>query len=277
MNTLAKALVAARARIPVAEARLLLGHVLQRPAAWLIAHDDDVLAATQEHAFNALVARRAAGEPIAYLLGQREFYGREFGVAPGVLIPRPETELLVEAALAQKLGAGGTACILDLGTGSGCIAITLALEWPQAAVTAIDASQAALEIARGNAAGLGATVRFIESDWFARLSGEVFDLIVSNPPYVAEGDPHLSEGDLRFEPPSALACGADGLSAIRQIVAAAPAHLRPGGALWLEHGYDQAAAVRALLQAAGFSEVASHTDLAGIERISGGCWVPTRP
>jgi len=267
--SIAAALAAARQRIPPAEARLLLGHLLQRSAAWLAAHGDAPLAPAEAEQYSALVARRAAGEPVAYLVGMREFYGRAFVVAPEVLIPRPETELLVDLALA-KLGATGTAAILDLGTGSGCIGVTLALELPQARVTAVDVAPAALTVARANATRLGARVDFLQSDWFAALAGSSFDLIVANPPYIAAGDPHLSQGDLRFEPVGALTDHADGLAAIRRIVADAPAHLRPGGGLCFEHGYDQAEAARALLAAAGFDEIEQHRDLAGIVRVSGG-------
>lgn len=272
MSTVAAALAAARAKLPASEARQLLGHVLGRSAAWLISHDDHALAEAELLAFASLVARRAGGEPVAYLVGYREFFGREFAVSPSVLIPRPETELLVDIALA-KVGADGTATgrkILDLGTGSGCIAITLALEIPQAQVTAVDASAAALSVARGNAERLGASLRLLQSDWFDQLAGERFDLIVANPPYIAAADPHLAAGDLRHEPEPALASGADGLDAIRQIVAAAPAHLTAGGQLWLEHGYDQAEAVRELLAAARLSDIEQQPDLAGIVRVSGG-------
>ena len=273
MTTIAAALVAARAKLPASEARLLLGHVLQQSAAWLLAHDDQVLDEDELLAFAALVARRAGGEPVAYLVGFREFFGREFEVSSAVLIPRPETELLVEIALA-KVGAGITATsaarILDLGTGSGCLAVTLALEIPNAQVTAVDASAAALQVARANAERLGAQVRFLPSDWFSALAGERFDLIVANPPYIAAADPHLVAGDLRHEPAAALASGADGLDAIRWIVFAAPAHLASGGWLWLEHGYDQAEAVRELLAAAGLADIEQRRDLAGIIRASGG-------
>ncbi|RLJ62081.1 peptide chain release factor N(5)-glutamine methyltransferase [Sulfurisoma sediminicola] len=276
--TVAGALAAARQSIPIVEARLLLRHALGASAAWLEAHRDDLLPRSAAEAFAALVERRACGEPVAYLLGFREFYGREFSVTPDVLIPRPETELLVE--IGQKIvgtpgvlpagRAGDTASLLDLGTGSGCVAITLALELPQARVSAADISAAALAVARANATLLGADVSFVESDWLACFGGRRFDLIVSNPPYVAAGDPHLSEGDLRFEPPSALACGADGLDAIRRIVADASRHLEAGGWLLLEHGYDQADAMRELLAAAGFADIEQHRDLAGIVRVSGG-------
>ncbi len=219
--------------------------------------------------------RRAAGEPIAYLTGNCEFYGLEFRVTPAVLIPRPETELLVDLAL-ERLPVEGRARVLDLGTGSGCIAVSLGRQRPRMEVWAADAVPAALEVARDNALRLGATVRFVRSDWLADLAGERFDLILSNPPYVAAGDPHLSRGDLRFEPASALVAGEDGLNDIRRIVAAAPAHLAPGGWLLFEHGYDQAQRCRALLTAAGFGQVTSWRDLAGIERVSGGCMLETQ-
>jgi release factor glutamine methyltransferase len=269
MTTVAAALAAARAKLPASEARLLLGQVLGRATAWLLAHDDELLDEVALLAFASLVARRAGGEPVAYLLGQREFFGREFIVSPAVLIPRPETELLVDIAL-EKVGAGATARILDLGTGSGCIAITLALELPLTRVTALDASAAALDVARLNAQRHGATLRLLHSDWFGALGDERFDLIVANPPYIAAADPHLAVGDLRHEPSAALASGANGLDAIRAIIAAAPAHLAAGGQLWLEHGYDQALALRELLAAAGFAAIEQHRDLAGIVRVSGG-------
>jgi len=269
MTTVADALKAARTKLPASEARQLLGQVLDRPAAWLIVHDEQVLDEDELLAFASVVARRAGGEPVAYLIGYREFYGRDFAVSPSVLIPRPETELLVETALAG-VGTGGTARILDLGTGSGCIAITLALEIPQAQVTAVDASEAALDVARRNGERLGVQLRLLQSDWFAALTGERFDLILANPPYISAGDPHLAAGDLRHEPSSALASGVDGLAAIRRIVAAAPAHLVSGGQLWLEHGYDQGDAVRELLVAAGFADIEQRRDLAGIMRVSGG-------
>ncbi len=291
MTTVLAALAAARAKLPASEARLLLGHLLEREPAWLIAHDDEVLGEAALRRFAALVARRAGGEPLAYLVGQREFFARMFAVSPAVLIPRPETELLVEVSLAriaandapkaersrdsgQATVRSGSACagirILDLGTGSGCIAITLALECPQAQVSAVDASEAALAVARRNAEQLGAPVRFLYSDWFRALAGKTFDLIVANPPYIAAGDPHLVAGDLRHEPVAALAGGVDGLASIRRIIALAPAHLALGGQLWLEHGYDQAGAVRELLAAAGFADTEQHPDLAGIVRVSGG-------
>lgn len=269
MSSIATALAGARRVIPAGEARLLLCHLLERNAAWIEAHRDDALAAAAAECFTALVARRAAGEPIAYLTGVREFYGRDFAVTPAVLIPRPETELLVDLGKAVAAGIAAPR-ILDLGTGSGCIAVTLALEVPGADVVALDVSPASLAVAHGNAQRLGAAVRFFESDWLAAVAGERFDLVVSNPPYVADGDPHLNEGDLRSEPAHALASGSDGLDAIRHIVAVAPAYLCAGGRLYFEHGYDQAAAVAALLRNAGFADIEQHRDLAGIVRVSGG-------
>lgn len=275
-NRLAAVITTAREKLPTSEARLLLGHVLQKPLAWLLAHDDEVLDEAGLSAFKTLVTRRAAGEPVAYLLGYREFFGREFLTTPATLIPRPETELLVERVI-EKVGDGETVIkhksrrILDLGTGTGCIAITLALECPGVLVCAIDASKAALDVAQSNAQRLNANVRFLHSDWFAAVGGEKFDLIVGNPPYIAAEDAHLLQGDLRFEPLAALASGANGLDAIRHIIATAPAYLNSAGELWLEHGYDQAEAVRELLDSAGFLHIEQHCDLAGIVRVSGGC------
>lgn len=274
-NRLAAVITAAREKLPTSEARLLLGHVLQKPLAWLLAHDDEVLDEAVLSAFKTLVTRRAAGEPVAYLLGYREFFGREFLTTPATLIPRPETELLVEHVI-EKVGDGETAInhksrrILDLGTGTGCIAITLALECPDASVFAIDVNEATLNVAQANAQRLNANVRFLHSDWFAAVGGEKFDLIVGNPPYIAAEDAHLLQGDLRFEPLAALASGANGLDAIRHIIATAPAYLNAAGELWLEHGYDQAEAVRELLDSAGFLRIEQHGDLAGIVRVSGG-------
>ncbi|MCF8199530.1 MAG: peptide chain release factor N(5)-glutamine methyltransferase [Sulfuritalea sp.] len=273
MSTIAAALEAARGKLPASEARLLLGHVLGKSAAWQIAHHDEVLGEDSLLHFASLVARRTGGEPIAYLLGRREFFGRTFVVSNAVLIPRPETELLVELGL-QKLGDGDTASpdprVLDLGTGSGCIAITLALELLSLSVTAVDASATALKVAEANAERLGARLRLLQSDWFAELAGEQFELIVANPPYIAASDSHLGVGDLRHEPVTALASGVDGLADLRRIIAEAPRHLAAGGWLLLEHGYDQAKAVHDLLQQAGLVEIEQQCDLAGIVRVSGG-------
>jgi release factor glutamine methyltransferase len=251
------------------EARVLAASAWNVSPAWLIAHDTDPLRDAQAAPFETLLARRLAGEPVAYLTGTREFYGRPFQVSPAVLIPRPDTELLVELALA-RIPPDQAMGVLDLGTGSGCIAITLALERPLARVAAVDRSPAALAIARRNAERLDARVEFLTSDWFAALAGRRFDLIVSNPPYIAAADPHLRRGDVRFEPLSALAAGQDGLDDLRQLTAAACAHLKPGGSVLLEHGYDQADAVQALMRINGIESPQSWSDLSGTLRVSGG-------
>lgn len=268
-TSIGAALALARGLLPASETRLLLSEILDCTAAQIAAYPERALAAGQAGRFVELLTRRVAGEPVAYLLGEREFYGRRFGVSPAVLIPRPETELVVDLVLA-RVTPGSAPAILDLGTGSGALAVTLALEIPAAQVTAVDFSTSALDVARANAAALAASVRFVESDWFATLDPARFDFIVSNPPYIAENDPHLAQGDVRFEPATALASGPAGLDDLRRITAAAPGFLAAGGWLMMEHGYDQAAAVRTLLVAAGFVEVASAQDLAGIERISFG-------
>lgn len=266
--TLAPLLAEAQAAIGRSEARLLLRQVLGCDEAWLIAHGEAPLSAAQAAQYRGLCARRIAGEPVAYISGSREFYGREFAVNPAVLIPRPETELLVELALAL-LPQG--ARVLDLGTGSGCIGITLAAERADLQVLLVDASTAALEVARGNAQRWApANTTLLASNWYAAVGEERYDLIISNPPYVAEGDAHLAQGDLRFEPRSALAAGDDGLADIRYIIAGARNHLLPGGWLLFEHGYDQAEACAVLLDAAGFCERVAERDLAGIVRVSGG-------
>lgn len=267
--TLGDALALACGRITQGDARILLREASGATAAQLIAFQERRLAAAAAQRFVDWLARREAGEPVAHILGSREFYGRSFRVGPATLIPRPDTELLVELALSRLAGQMQPE-VLDLGTGSGAIAISIALEAPEARVSAGDFSAAALEFARSNALALGATVRFMSGSWFRPFAGERFDCIVSNPPYIAEADPHLAQGDLRFEPLTALASGADGLDDLRQIVAEAPTHLNRGGWLLLEHGHDQAAAVRALVEAAGFRAVESWRDLAGIERVSGG-------
>lgn len=256
--------------LPRLEAQLLWQHVLGKSRAWLIAHDTDPLAQESVVRFLALQQRRQAGEPMAYLLQQREFMGHEFFVSPAVLIPRPETEHLVEHALAMAK-ADGAKRLLDLGTGSGAIAISIALAAPELEVFATDFSKEALEVAQDNARRLSARLQFLHGSWYDALEGQAcFDLIVSNPPYIHSEDSHLKQGDLRFEPSMALTDGADGLQALRSIVAGAGQWLSKGGSLWMEHGWDQAADVRALLKDAGFSEIKSLTDLAGIERISGG-------
>jgi len=259
-----------RSGLPGLEARMLLQHVLRVPRAWLITHDTDMVPAGQAERFERLRGRRLAGEPMAYLLGRREFMGHDFRVSPDVLIPRPDTELLVETAI-KELDGRRAPRMLDLGTGSGAVAVSVALACPQADVLATDSSGAALDVARRNARDLHASVEFRQGDWYGALpAGGLFDLIVSNPPYIAAGDPHLGQGDLRFEPQGALTDGADGLGALRVIVGGARAWLGPQGALWVEHGWDQAASVRRLLSESGFQRVRSRRDLAGIERISGG-------
>ncbi|MCC8396421.1 peptide chain release factor N(5)-glutamine methyltransferase [Paraburkholderia sp. MMS20-SJTR3] len=262
--------------LPPLEARILLTHVLGWRRTQLITRGDEPLEAANVERYRALEARRVAGEPVAQLVGAREFFGLEFEVTPHVLIPRPETELLVETALAA-LENRPRPRVLDLGTGTGAIAVALASTRPDALVWALDRSADALAVAARNGARLldarrpGGAVTFLQSDWYDSLDAAVrFDAIVSNPPYIASGDPHLLEGDLRFEPRGALTDEADGLSAIRAIIAGAPARLAAGGVLWIEHGYDQAEALRALLSAGGFAQVRSQRDLAGIERISGG-------
>lgn len=251
------------------EAQCLLQQVLGVARAYLFAHPERILSDVEATAYHALLQRRLSGEPVAYILGTREFFGLNFNVTPATLIPRPDTELLVELALGRI--SRFQAHVLDMGTGSGAIALAIAHQRPGAEVWACDASTAALTVARDNAQRLGIpNVHFIESDWFSALRGQRFDLIVSNPPYIAADDRHLSQGDVRFEPLTALASGADGLDDIRRIVGQAGAHLEKNGWLLLEHGYDQAVRVRELLQATGFTEVFSVRDLSGIERCSGG-------
>ncbi|MEA3102087.1 peptide chain release factor N(5)-glutamine methyltransferase [Caballeronia mineralivorans] len=259
--------------LPTLETRILLEHVLGWRRTELITRDNEELAEESVMRFEALAQRRTAGEPIAQLVGTREFFGLKFEVTPDVLIPRPETELLVEIAL-EKMAGIEAPRVLDLGTGSGAIAVAIAFSRDDAQVWAVDRSAGALTVAARNAArllGRSRKITLLESDWTDALDPALrFELIVSNPPYIAQNDPHLSEGDLRFEPRAALTDDADGLAAIRAIVQAAPFFLASGGSLWLEHGYDQAANVRALLTARGFSDVRSERDLAGIERTSGG-------
>ncbi|MEQ1592756.1 MAG: peptide chain release factor N(5)-glutamine methyltransferase [Thiobacillaceae bacterium] len=251
------------------EARVLATFAWNVPLSWLIAHDTDTLDHTQFIAFQTLLQRRLDGEPIAYITGKREFYGREFHVSPAVLIPRPETELLVELALA-RIPVDQAVSVLELGTGSGCIAITLTLERPLVRITAIDRSDAALVIAQINANALHAQLEFFNSDWFTALQNRTFDLIVSNPPYVATVGPHLDQGDVRFEPISALAAGETGMDDIQTIIRAAHQHLTPGGSLILEHGYNQGDLTRRALDAEGFDMPRTHQDLAGNDRVSCG-------
>ena len=258
------------------DASLLLGHCLQRDRAWLIAHDKVQLSTADVQAYAALCRRRAAGEPLAYLVGEREFHGLRLQVTPDVLVPRPDTETLVDWALdLLRTAAWGAAAprVLDLGTGSGAIALAVAHRHPAALVTATDLSPAALAVAAGNTRRLGLAVAFAEGGWWSAVATAVgFDLVLSNPPYIAGDDPHLPA--LRHEPMLALTPGGDGLGALRQIIAGAPGHLAPGGWLLLEHGWDQAAAVAALLQAAGFEAIGSRCDIEGRARCTGGRWQP---
>lgn len=270
--TILQALNQARGDIGDTDARLLLQDVLNVSHAHLVAHSDQELAPAEAQYLHQLIARRAQGEPVAYLMGKREFYGSNFKVTPAVLIPRPETELLVDLAL-ERIPMDHSSKILDLGTGSGAIAITIAKHRPLADITAVDISANAVAVSKINARQLNVNnICVIEADWFDGLAGKRFDLIVSNPPYIAGDDPHLAQGDLRFEPRTALTTGGDGLDCIRRIIASAAAHLVAGGMLLLEHGYDQAEACRQLLDKAGFREVFSRPDLAGIMRASGGVW-----
>ena len=256
------------------DANVLLAHVLQCDRSWLIAHADDPLGQERMDAFAALARRRRDGEPVAYLTGVREFWGLPFVVSRAVLIPRPETETLVELALSRLPEARATS-VLDLGTGSGAIAIAIAHERPRARILATDASAEALAVARENARRLSTgNVEFVQSDWYADVPrdwpGAPFTLIASNPPYVAGDDPHLQDGDLRFEPARALSPGGDGLAAIRTIVGGARERLAPGGTLVVEHGYDQSDRVRELFAAAGLTAIVAVRDLAGIPRIIAG-------
>jgi release factor glutamine methyltransferase len=262
------ALRRARGRIDAADAELLLAHALRRDRAWLFAHATDALPAETQRAYEALVARRMHGEPVAYLLGRRGFWTLQLATTPAVLIPRTETELLVEQAIA-RIPDDRAARVADLGTGSGAIALSIATERRRAQVVATDISDQALGVARANAGTHEIrNVEFRRGDWLSPLAGERFLLIASNPPYIAADDPHLQRGDLRFEPRNALASGGDGLDAIRVIVRDSPAHLVAGGWLLLEHGWEQGEAVRALLRAAGFEGVATVRDLEGRDRVS---------
>ena len=267
-------------QLPRAEARRLLASLTGQPLTWFMAHGDDPADPDTTTRFQALAERRRAGEPLAYLLGQQEFYGRPFAVSPAVLIPRADTETLVETALEQLLllrqqRRAVPLSLLELGTGSGIIAITLALEAPDTEVHAVERSPDALAVAQQNAKALRAdNIHWHAGSWWQALaSRRRFDLIVSNPPYIAANDHHLQQGDLRFEPPQALAAGPDGLDDLRIIIGGAPAHLNPGGWLLLEHGYDQEAPVQALLRDAGFADVFTRRDLAGQPRVSGGRWL----
>jgi len=254
----------------IIEARVLLRHVLGRDDGYLIAHADQALTAVQQTAFEALAARRRCGEPIAYLTGRREFYGLEFRVTPAVLIPRPETELLVERVL-ERVPTQSAARVLELGTGSGCVAIVIAQRRPRASVVAVDDAAEAVALARENAARHAVpNLNVVRGDWFAAVPGERFDVVAANPPYVAAGDPHLTASELQCEPRRALVAGPEGTECIAAIIAAARDHLSDDGWLLFEHGHDQGARSRTLLAAAGFSrQLSTWRDLAGIERVSG--------
>ncbi len=255
-------------RDALAEAQLLLARALGIGRASLLAHPELAAEGRRHPRYLEYLERRLAGEPIAYILGEREFYGLVFRVTSDVLIPRPETELLVELALARS-PEGEPLRLLDIGTGSGCIAVTLARLRPRASVIATDTSAAALEVARSNAREHGVeSIEFRPGEAFAPVVDERFDVIVSNPPYVAQDDPHLLQGDLRFEPKQALTSGGDGLALTRVLVARAPSHLQTGGWLLLEHGHDQGDAIRALMGAAGLGSVFTERDLAGLPRVS---------
>lgn len=251
------------------ENRILVSYALQLSRVQLITQSERIITDDEVIQIGELFQRRLDGEPIAYIVGEREFFGLSLTVNPAVLIPRPETELLVE--LVDQLTLPANPAILDMGTGSGAIAVAIAVNHPEAQVTAVDASEAALVVAQDNAKRhQQSRIHFYCSDWFAAIPSDTFDVIVSNPPYIEQHDHHLSEGDVRFEPIDALTDHADGLSDLRHIIQAAPYHLNASGWLLLEHGYDQAEAVRNLLNEAGFQQVQSWKDLAGIERVSGG-------
>lgn len=265
-----------RRRIARLDARLLVQHRLGISHADYLTHPDRRLGSDEERDFFELVKRRERGEPLAYITGEREFFGRSFAVSPAVLIPRPDTERLVLLAL-ERMREYPAPRVLDLGTGSGAIAVSLAAECPAAQVAAVDLSPEALTVARGNARRHGVDVRFLHGDWYAPVAGERFALLVANPPYVARNDPHLEQDGLPFEPDLALTDQSDqgdGLGCLRTIIAGAPPQLESGGWLLCEHGYDQAAACRELFAEAGFKHVGSWRDLAGIERVTGGRWLP---
>lgn len=261
--------VSAGSALPRLEQTMLWEHVLKVARSWLIAHDTDPLSQEVVQQYKALEARRLKGEPMAYIIGKREFMGHEFNVNPAVLIPRPETEFLVEQALAQIKGLP-EARVLDMGTGSGAVAISIALARPDATVIATDLSVEALAVAQENAHNLCAKVEFLQGSWYDAVKGQAaFDIIVSNPPYIAEHDPHLSQGDLRFEPTTALSAAQNGLEDIQKIINGAHPYLSAVGSIWLEHGWDQAVLVRSLFTRANFSQPTSIADLAGIPRITG--------
>lgn len=256
---------------PSRDLEILLGHCLGKTRTWLYTWPETELEPSAQARFDALLQRRRAGEPVAYLTGHREFWSLLLAVNESTLIPRPETETLVEWALELDLPAA--ASVLDLGTGTGAIALALASERPAWLVAGLDACEETVSLARSNAlANNLSSVQFQQSDWFAAVSAIRYDLLVANPPYIERNDPHLSRGDVRFEPASALVAGEAGLADLRAIVAGAPDHLNKGGWLLLEHGFEQGESVRALLAGRGFSEVSTRADLSGNERISGGIW-----
>jgi release factor glutamine methyltransferase len=265
--------VAVALGVDTREARLLLAQAWGCGEASLVAHPERRPDPAAIACFRDWILRRSRGEPLAYVLGWREFYGLRLCVGPAVLIPRPETELLVERVL-DKLPSSGR--MLDLGTGSGAVALAVGAARADAVLTAVERSVQALAVALGNAVRLGVKVEFRLGSWFGPVPGRRFDVVAANPPYVAEGDPHLSEGDLRCEPIGALASGVDGLDALREISAGAPKHLKPGAWLLLEHGYNQASAVRTLLAQQGFAEISTWPDLAGIARVTGGRYNPDK-
>ena len=269
MHTAAALLGARALGIARLDAQLLLAHLLQQRREWLLAHDEAELSPAQDQAWQALLKRRAAGEPLAYLVGEREFHGLMLQVSPAVLVPRPETELLVDWAL-ERLADAPAATLIDLGTGSGAVALAIKHRKPDAQVTASDASGAALEVARVNANRHGLQVELVQGDWWQAVGGRRFGLAVSNPPYVAGDDPHLAA--LAHEPRAALTPEGDGLAAVRRLITDAPAHLLPGAWLLLEHGHDQAGAVQALLRERGFGAPETRLDLASIARCTGARW-----
>lgn len=275
MASIADLLRESASKLPSETARIdvewLLGFLLQKNSAWLFAHGSDEFPEALQAPFRRLLERRLQGEPVAHIIGSRGFWKQDLIVTADTLIPRPETELLVECAL-SKYSRDKACHVLDLGTGSGAIALALAGEFKNVRVLAVDKSAAALEVARANARRNHLAVEFVESDWFSAIENEKFDLIVSNPPYIPQNDPHLSQGDVRFEPRSALASGADGLEDIRRIVSQAATYCRPDAWLMIEHGYDQGEAIRALFSDAGFAGVETAKDLEQRDRVTLGQW-----
>lgn len=253
------------------DSEILLCHCLGKSRAWLYTWPEKAVSPDSAQRFNALLAQRREGMPVAYLIGEREFWSLSLAVNSATLIPRPETETLVAWVL--ELALPDDAAVLDLGTGSGAIALAVAIERPQWQVTALDSSADALQIAQANALSLSLQrVRLLQSDWYQGVAGRRFDALLANPPYIDADDPHLARDDVRFEPRSALIAADRGLADLQHLIAAAPAHLCAGGWLLLEHGFAQADAVRRMLTAAGFDNISTRRDLAGLERITGGCW-----